>query len=84
MANVKAKPIHLIVFRVHYGAYAICDNYLEVVPIEAAIKRYVRYNDPKGTFNPKKVTCKRCLKHPDYKKAMDREKYPLLFWKERI
>ena len=82
MATVKVKCIHLIK---QYGpqSRAVCDRCVRLMPIEATIKvDYSNYS--KGTFNPKKVTCKRCLKYPDYKEAMDRVKYPLLFWKENI
>ena len=82
MAKQRVKPIHLILYKCNYGCFAICDMYLEIVPIEAIVKKYTNYRDCKGTFNPKKVTCKRCLKHPDYKEAMDKIKYPLLFWRE--
>lgn len=61
---------------------ATCNRYTTVVPIEAVIKKYTRSTVPKGTFDPTKVTCKRCLKHKDYKIAMDKIKYPLFHWKE--
>jgi len=57
---------------------------MDVIPIESTIKLYCSNYATKGTFNPTKVTCKHCLKHPKYKEAMDRVKYPLLFWKENV
>jgi len=82
----QSKPIHLTV-QWGYRCKAACDYYCGVVPIEAIIiggdGSSIRCWS-KGTFNPKKVTCKRCLKHPNYKTAMDKIKYPLLFWKENI
>ena len=76
------KVIHLIQFTWSYRCHSVCDRYIKIEPIEAIIKVGSRRDSSKGTFNPTKVTCKRCLKHPDYKEAMDRVKYPLLFWKE--
>jgi len=80
MAKARVKPIHLIK---QFGpqSRAVCDTCIRLMPIEATIKSDC-FDYPKGTFNPKKVTCKRCLKHPNYKKAMDRVKYPLFFLKE--
>ena len=84
MAKAKVKPIHLIKIRYGYRCNAVCDKYCRVKPIEAFIKEYDTNHCAKGTFNPTKVTCKRCLKHPLYKEAMDKINYPLLFWKEGI
>lgn len=81
----QSKPIHLTKIRHNYNVVAVCDKYINIQPIEATIKDRCTMSEPvRGTFNPKKVTCKRCLKHPKYKEALDREKYPLLFWKENI
>lgn len=77
----KQKPTHLIQLRYGYECRAVCDSFA-ITPIEATIKMYFYLKRSKGTFNPTKVTCKRCLKHSKYKEAMDRVKYPLLFWKE--
>ena len=82
MASAKVKSIHLIIYKVHFGAHAVCDRYIEIVPIEATIRAYEGHNDPKGTFNPKKVTCKRCLKTSDYKTALDKINNPLFYWRE--
>ena len=83
MAKAKVKTIHLTKIRYNYGVVAVCDNYLSVQPIEATIKDRCRISNPvRGTFDPTKVTCKRCLKHPLYKEAMDKINYPLLFWRE--
>ena len=79
----KTKPVHLIV-QYACRSKAVCNIWCMVAPIEATIIGRSSPYDSKGTFNPKKVTCKRCLKHPDYKTAMDKIKYPLLFWKEDI
>lgn len=81
MAKQKTKPIHLIK---QYGcrSKAVCDIWLRVMPIEATITNGVYSFNPKGTFNPKKVTCKRCLKHSDYKTAMDKVNNPLFYWRE--
>ena len=76
----KVKPIHLIKLCYGYECSAVCDRYVNVTPIEATIKDYPRSWKPKGTFNPKKVTCKRCLKTEDYKTAVDKIKYPLFSW----
>jgi len=81
----QSKPIHLIQIRWSYGCHAVCDKYIEVEPIGAnIIKSNCRRNPSKGTFNPKKVTCKRCLKHSDYKIALDKVKNPLFYWRENI
>jgi hypothetical protein len=83
MAKQRVKAIHLIK---QFGTRckAVCDIWCCVVPIEATIiGRKDSYNS-KGTFNPTKVTCKRCLKHPNYKEAIDRVKYPLFFLKEGV
>lgn len=87
MENVMAKrnkPIHLIQLWWSYECYAVCDQDVYLTPIEATNKRCCRRDTSKGTFNPEKVTCKRCLKHSDYKEAMDKIKYPLLHWRENI
>ena len=82
MAKAKDKPIHLIQ-QWAYNSKATCDYYFSVVPIEATnIGGGIRPLLSKGTFDPTKVTCKRCLKHPLYKEAIDKIDYPLLFWKE--
>ena len=78
----KVKPIHLIELRYGYKCVAVCDSCIGVAPIEATIKDRPRSYMSKGTFDPTKVTCKRCLKHEDYKTAMDKIKYPLFFLKE--
>jgi len=75
----QSKPIHLIELWWGCECTAICDSDIGLTPIEATIKRCCRQNMSKGTFNPTKVTCKRCLKHPKYKEAMDRVKYPLFY-----
>lgn len=85
MAKAKVKPIHLIKLHYGYECYAVCncDNIsCGITPIDATIKDRPRYWKSKGTFDPTKVTCKRCLKSQDYKDAMDRIKYPLFFLKE--
>jgi len=82
------RVIHLI--RIMYGTYprAICGLYsINVKPIEAKLfdKRYRWVS--LGTFDINKVTCKKCLKHKDYKKLkheQDVKDYPLFFWKEKI
>lgn len=83
MAKPRVKPIHLTV-QCGYRCKAACDYYCIVIPIESTIIRgnHNTNNYSKGTFDPTKVTCKRCLKHSDYKIAMDRIKYPLFFLKE--
>lgn len=83
MAKAKVKPIHLI-RQYNCRSKAVCDIFCLVAPIEATIIGRSSPYDVKGTFNPKKVTCKRCLKHSDYKEALDKIKYPLLFWKENV
>lgn len=83
MAKARVKPVHLIK-QFDGRCKAVCNIWCHVVPIEATI---IGRKDPsrsKGTFSPTKVTCTRCLKHPDYKTAMDKIKYPLLFWKEGV
>ena len=79
----KSKPIHLIKLY-NCRSKAVCDIWCVVAPIEATIIGRSSSYDSKGTFNPKKVTCKRCLKHPDYEEAMDKVKYPLFFLKENV
>ena len=81
---MKKKVIHLIRVKYGYRCVAACSSYLYIAPIEAIIRRGYMASRPKGTFNPKKVTCKRCLEHEDYKIAIDKLKYPLLFWKEGV
>jgi len=78
----KLKPIHLIIIR--YGSYcrAVCNKYTEVTPFEATLKQYSPHNAPNGTFDPGKVTCKRCLKHTLYKEALDKVNHPLFYWRE--
>ncbi len=83
MAKARVKPIHLIV-QFGYRCRAVCDHFCSLVPIETIIINYIPYSASKGTFSPKKVTCKRCLKHPDYKEAMDKIKYPLFYLKDGI
>ena len=78
----QSKPIHLTVIMCSYYCRAACDTYINVEPIESVIKIRPYDKSPKGTFDPTKVTCKRCLKHPFYKEAMDKINYPLLFWRE--
>ena len=80
---MKNKPIHLIK-QCGSRCKATCDTYYKTMPIEAIIISSDYYCDSKGTFDPKKVTCKRCLKHPDYKIAIEKIKYPLLYWRERV
>ena len=76
------KVIHLIKLY-GYRCKATC-YYCNVVPIEGTIVDSCPSQASKGTFNPTKVTCKRCLKHPDYKTAMDKIDNPLFYWKENI
>ena len=78
MVNVKVKVVHLIE---QFGSRskAVCNRWVPVVPIEALIIGCPSMYLSKGTFDPEKVTCKRCLKSGDYKIAMDRLKYPLFF-----
>lgn len=79
----KPKPIHLIIIKYGHECNAICDTCIHVMPLEAIIKRPYRWCIPKGTFNPKKVTCKRCLQHLLYKEALEKVNNPLFYWKER-
>ena len=74
----KIKVVHLIK---QFGSRskAVCDRWVAVVPIGALIIGCPSMYLSKGTFDPEKVTCKRCLKSGDYKIAMDRLKYPLFF-----
>lgn len=79
----KQKPIHLTVIRYGCDCTAACSEYIGAEPIDIdIIKKYRRRGSPKGTFDPRKVTCKRCLKHPYYKEVLDRMKNPLFYWKE--
>jgi len=80
MAKARVKPIHLIK-QYNCRSKAVCDIWCMVAPIEATIIGRGSSYDSKGTFDPRKVTCKRCLKHKDYKLALDKVKYPLLFLK---
>ena len=81
---MKNKPIHLILLEYGCECRAVCKTAMLVEPIETIVSKYPVYKPPKGTFNPKKVTCKRCLKHHDYKIAIEKIKYPLLYWRERV
>lgn len=84
MAKARVKPIHLITM-CFCRCKTICDIMLIVEPIDNIIRvRPISSYMSKGTFNPKKVTCKRCLKHSDYKLAMDKINNPLLYWRENI
>lgn len=77
----KKKVIHLISMSYTFCQSLCCQN--NIFPIEDSLdiqndKQY--YNS--GTFNPKKVTCKRCLKHNKYKEAVDKVENPLFYWKD--
>ncbi len=75
----QSKPIHLITM---WGCRckAVCDRGVMVEPIGSLIRvRPISSYLSKGTFDPTKITCKRCLNSEDYKTAMDRIKYPLFF-----
>lgn len=78
----RSKPIHLTKICNGFQCKAACDRYFKVTPLEAIIKGYSRPRLSKGTFDPTKVTCKRCLKSGDYKTAVDKVKYPLFFLKD--
>ncbi len=78
------KAIHLITMY-DSTCKAICDVWVRVRPVDKnIIKRRANSSYSLGTFDPNKVTCKRCLKHGDYKTAMDKIKYPLFTWKENM
>ena len=79
----KQKPIHLIT-QSGYRTRATCDYYTRVVPLEATIMEDIYYKVNKGTFNPKKVTCKRCQKNDLYKEALDKVNNPLFYWREGV
>jgi len=77
------RPIHLIMMS-NCICRAVCDWCVSVRPVDKdIIKKRTDSCYALGTFNFKKVTCKRCLKHPKYKEAMDRVKYPLFFLGKR-
>lgn len=79
----KPKPIHMIIMRYAGSCYPVCDTYSYMVcPIDAPLKRYIRRGGSKGTFDVKKVTCKRCLKHSWYKEAVDKADNPLFYWND--
>lgn len=76
------KVVHLITMY-NSNCKAVCDIWVRVRPIDKnIIKRRTDSIYSLGTFDFTKVTCKRCLKHPDYEIAMDKIKYPLFFLKE--
>lgn len=77
----KPKPVHLILLNFACTCKAVCNRYNRVIPIESTIRDSLWYKS-KGTFNPKKVTCKRCLKKPLYKEALDKVNNPLFYWRE--
>ncbi|KKN73135.1 hypothetical protein LCGC14_0404440 [marine sediment metagenome] len=78
------KPIHLIIMS-NCVCRAVCDWGVSVIPVDKnIIKRRVSSYYSLGIFNPKKVICKRCLKHSDYKTAMDKVNNPLFYWKEGV
>jgi len=80
----KPKAIHLIKLKYGYECCSVCDRNIDIEPIEATIKFHYYLKRSKGTFNPKKVTCKRCLKHPNYKLALDKVNNPLFYWRENV
>ena len=84
MANVKVKPIHFIYYS-HYGSSMCCDPCFRVWPIEDSVDEcgYKR-SRPHGTFDVKRVTCKRCFKQSLYKEVLEKANNPLFYWKERI
>lgn len=78
----KQKPVHLIQLLYNTDCRAACDLWVQTQP-----KEYTKQIGPClsiGTFNVKKVTCKRCLKHSLYKEALDKVNNPLFYWKERV
>lgn len=84
MGCAKVKPIHLIYTRWHSRMMAVCDYWgMEVRPIESIIVDCPNHYSS-GTFDPKKVTCKRCLKRPQYEEAMDKIDNPLFYWKDNV
>jgi len=82
MASAKGK-IHLIYIKYGSRCVGTCDHF-DVVPINVVVKKGPHLKKPLGTFDPTKVTCKRCLNHPDYKEVIDKVNNPLFYWKERI
>ena len=78
------KPIHMIVVKHGYVCISICNDCLEIMPLRAILKKYTPKNCYVGTFDVEKVTCKRCLKHPLYKEAVEKTNNPLFYWKERV
>jgi len=79
----KKRPIHFVYQRGDY-VYAACDLDISIEVIEILIRNYTNSCWAKGTIDPKKVTCKRCLKHRIYKEALDKTEHPLFYWKENI
>lgn len=85
MANVKVKPIHMIYIIGETYNRALCNLWgYGVRPIETKLCEYKDKNLSIGTFNPKKVTCKRCLKDPSYIEILDKANHPLFHWRDDV
>lgn len=81
---MKKKVIHLIYICYYNECYSVCID-CDVTPIEDTLDFYnYKKRTSKGTFDAKKVTCKRCLEHPKYKEVVDKINHPLLYWRERV
>ena len=84
MASAKVKTIHFIYY-IHYGSSMCCNTDFSVWPIEDTMDLAgYKYARAHGTFDVKKVTCKRCLKQSLYKEALEKAKNPLFYWKENL
>ena len=86
MAKLKVKPIHFIYTMYTARSRALCNIYgYDIRPIEAKLFQYKEDSGVSmGTFNPKKVTCKKCLKNPKYIEVLDKANHPLFHWKEQL
>jgi hypothetical protein len=81
----QSKPIHMICILFHGSSKRLCDIYANGIrPIETTIKCNNYNSTSIGTFDPKKVTCKKCLKNSKYKEVLEKANNPLFYWKEQL
>ena len=85
MANAKVKPIHMIIILYRGSCRRLCDIYANGIrPIETIIKCNNYNGTAIGTFNPKKVTCKRCLNNEKHKEVLSKANHPLFHWRDNV
>lgn len=79
----KKRPIHFV-YQYSYSSLTACSGSSYVEIIDMPIRKRMTSDFSKGTIDPKKVTCKRCLKNKYYKEALDKAEHPLFYWKENV